>query len=136
MNDYCQKAFQRDAVSRKILDRARSETGVDTDQEFEFIILRDSHSRSKDEQDVLLKQSGFTRTGGAILIAAAAIFRVQQGFPKNSKDIGTDLDDGDLFQGKTLRTDLGLLVTSDNGLLALNPLDSYRAQNVFCAGTK
>lgn len=54
--------------------------------------------------EALLSAHELVQVPNDVVRAVAGMFRVARGFPLNQNDIGTESDDGDVFEGKVART--------------------------------
>ena len=62
-------------------------------------------------QEALLTKLGLDQVNNDFARAMAGMFRLKRGFPASREEIGTELDLGDLFEGRWVRTKMG----SDSG---------------------
>lgn len=137
-NQHCRDNFERKAVccGNLFLDAGVEDIAL-TNREYQFTILKNSFNSTRVQQSELLKQKGLVWADRAILTAAAALYRVKNGFPNDFFNIGSINDPGDLFPGMWVRTAGApkTLGTYSDGLdaLDLNIID-IGSSNEVCAG--
>jgi len=77
-------------------------------------VIRDSGNRERYGEDAETSHTGFLKTLGLEFVnndlhrLATGALRIKEGFPKNSEDIGSTRDEGDLNEGLVVRTAKGV----------------------------
>lgn len=136
INKVSQELIGRDAICQGVLlQDAGMETVPQKDIVHECVpLVNDSNNRGRSDQEQLLKDNQMETVDRPVLTISAGLQRLNKGDPIDSSDIGTAIDEGDIFKGQVTRARSGALASYVDGVVGDHYYDGSADGGVFVAG--